>query len=150
VLNKRDEEMGIRQSLVLSAFYIGFAILYGIGIWLAYNNGYITTEDGTHAGITYFTGFFIEKALSVDNVFVISLIFGYFAIPRKYQYRALVWGIIAVIVLRGIMIGVGAALVQEYSWLLFIFGAFLIATGVKMLIVPRARRTSPRTRWCAS
>ena len=136
VLNKRDEEMGIRQSLVLSAFYIGFAILYGIGIWLAYNNGYITTEDGTHAGITYFTGFFIEKALSVDNVFVISLIFGYFAIPRKYQYRALVWGIIAVIVLRGIMIGVGAALVQEYSWLLFIFGAFLIGTGVKMLVVP--------------
>ena len=136
VLNKRDEEMGIRQSLVLSGFYIGFAMLYGVGIWLAYDSGYITTEDGTHAGITYFTGFFIEKALSVDNVFVISLIFGYFAIPRKYQYRALVWGIIAVIVLRGIMIGVGAALVQEYSWLLFIFGAFLIGTGVKMLIVP--------------
>ncbi len=136
VLNKTDKEMGIRESLYLSAFYIAFAMVYGAGIWLAYDNGYITTSDGTHAGITYFTGYFIEKALSIDNVFVISLIFGYFAIPRKYQYRALVWGIIAVIVLRGIMIAVGAALVQEYSWLLFIFGAFLIATGVKMLVVP--------------
>ncbi|NKE43696.1 TerC family protein [Roseomonas frigidaquae] len=136
VLNRKDREMGIGESLWLSAFYIGFATLYGGMIWWAYEAGHIATEDGTHAGVTYFTGFFIEKALSIDNVFVISLIFGFFAIPRKYQYRALVWGIIAVIVLRGIMIGVGAALVQEYDWLLFIFGAFLIGTGIKMMVVP--------------
>ena len=138
VLHKEDKEMGISESLWLSAFYIGFAILYGGAIWWAYESGYITTSDGTHAGITYFTGFFIEKALSIDNVFVISLIFGFFAIPRKYQYRALVWGIIAVIVLRGIMIAIGAALVQEYGWVLYIFGAFLIATGIKMLVVPES------------
>ncbi len=136
VLNKTDREMGIAESLWLSVFYISFAILYGAVIWWAYENGQISTSDGTHAGMSYFTGFFIEKALSIDNVFVISLIFGYFAIPRKYQYRALVWGIIAVIVLRGIMIAVGAALVQEYGWILYIFGAFLIATGIKMLVVP--------------
>ncbi|WP_439551842.1 TerC family protein [Falsiroseomonas sp.] len=136
VLHKEDKEMGIAESLKLSAFYICFAMLYGGAIWWAYEAGHITTEDGTHAGLTYFTGFFIEKALSIDNVFVISLIFGFFAIPRKYQYRALVWGIIAVIVLRGIMIGIGAALVQEYSWILYVFGAFLIATGIKMLVVP--------------
>ncbi|MBX9750313.1 MAG: TerC family protein [Roseococcus sp.] len=136
VLHKEDKEMGIQESLVLSAFYIAFAMVYGAAIWWAYDAGHLTTSDGTHAGITFFTGYFIEKALSIDNVFVISLIFGYFAIPRKYQYRALVWGIIAVIVLRGIMIAVGAALVQEYSWILFIFGAFLIGTGVKMLMVP--------------
>ncbi len=136
VLNKTDKEMGIRESLVLSAFYIGFAMVFGGVIWLAYDAGVITTEDGEHAGLTYFTGFFIEKALSIDNVFVISLIFGYFAIPRKYQYRALVWGIVAVIILRGLMIGVGAALVQEYDWILYLFGAFLIATGIKMLVVP--------------
>lgn len=136
VLNKTDKEMGISESLWLSAFYIGFAMIYGAAIWYGYDRGYITTEDGQHAGITYFTGFFIEKALSIDNVFVISLIFGYFAIPRKYQYRALVWGIIAVIILRGIMIGVGAALVQEYDWILYVFGAFLIATGIKMLVMP--------------
>ncbi|MCS6891813.1 MAG: TerC family protein [Rhodovarius sp.] len=136
VLNRENKEMGIAESLWLSLFYIGFAVVYGAAIWWGYEAGYITTEDGLHAGVTYFTGFFIEKALSIDNVFVISLIFGYFAIPRKYQYRALVWGIIAVIVLRGIMIGVGAALVQEYDWILYIFGAFLIATGIKMLVVP--------------
>jgi tellurite resistance protein TerC len=138
VLNKEDKEMGIKESLYLSAFYIGFAMLYGGAIWWAYDAGHITTSDGTHAGLTYFTGFFIEKALSIDNVFVISLIFTFFVIPRKYQYRALVWGIIAVIVLRGLMIGIGAALVQEYNWVLYIFGAFLIATGIKMLVVPES------------
>ena len=140
VLNRKDKEMGVAQSLWLSAFYISFAVLYGAGIWWAYEAGEITTSDGTHAGIAYFTGFFIEKALSIDNVFVISLIFGYFAIPRRYQYRALVWGIIGVILLRGIMIGLGAALVQQYSWVLYLFGAFLIATGIKMLVVPEGEQ----------
>jgi tellurite resistance protein TerC len=140
VLNRKDKEMGVAQSLWLSAFYVAFSMLYGAGIWWAYEVGELTTSDGTHAGIAYFTGFFIEKALSIDNVFVISLIFGYFAIPRRYQYRALVWGIIGVIVLRGIMIAAGAALVQEYSWVLYIFGAFLIATGIKMLVVPEGEQ----------
>jgi tellurite resistance protein TerC len=140
VLNRKDKEMGVAQSLWLSAFYIAFAMLYGAGIWWAYEIGEITTSDGVHAGIAYFTGFFIEKALSIDNVFVISLIFGYFAIPARYQYRALVWGIIGVIVLRGIMIAAGAALVQQYSWVLYIFGAFLIATGIKMLVVPEGEQ----------
>jgi tellurite resistance protein TerC len=90
---------------------------------------------GPEPGMQYFTGYAIEKALSIDNVFVISLIFSYFAIPRQYQYRALVWGIVAVLVLRGFMIAIGAALVQEYDWVLLLFGAFLIATGIKMLVV---------------
>jgi len=134
VLNRRDREMSISRSLWLSAFYIGFATLYGAGLWWAYEAGELATSDGTHAGVAYFTGFFIEKALSIDNVFVIGLIFTTFAIPRKYQYRALVWGIIGVIVLRGIMIGAGAALVQQYDWVLFVFGAFLIFTGIRMLV----------------
>jgi tellurite resistance protein TerC len=136
IWHKDDKEMGISESLWLSAFYFAFSCAYGAAVWWAYSTGALTTEDGTHAGVTFFTGFFIEKALSIDNVFVISLIFGFFAIPRKYQYRALVWGIIAVIILRGLMIAVGAALVKEYSWILFIFGGFLILTGIKMLIVP--------------
>jgi tellurite resistance protein TerC len=138
LLNRGDREIGIARSLRLSAFYIGFACLYGAAVWWAFEAGHLKTTDGTHAGITYFTGFFIEKALSIDNVFVISLIFGFFAIPRRYQYRALVWGIVAVIILRGLMIGLGAALVQEYDWILFIFGGFLIATGIKMLVVPES------------
>jgi tellurite resistance protein TerC len=138
VLHKEDKEMGVAESLWLSAFYISIAIAFGGYIWWAYETGRIFTEDGTHAGITYFTGFFIEKALSIDNVFVIALIFGFFAIPPKYQYRALVWGILAVIVMRGIMIGLGAALIKDYGWIMYIFGAFLIITGIKMMVVPEA------------
>jgi tellurite resistance protein TerC len=124
ILHKEDREMGISESLKLSAFYIGIALAFGAWIWFA---------RGADLGMKYYTGFFIEKALSIDNVFVISLIFTYFAIPSKYQYRALLWGIIAVIVLRGLMIAGGAALVQNFYWTLYIFAAFLIATGVKML-----------------
>jgi len=138
ILNRKEKELGVAESLWLSAFYISVAIAFGGYIWWAYETGRLVTEDGTHAGIAFFTGFFIEKALSIDNVFVISLIFGFFAIPPKYQYRALVWGILAVIILRGIMIALGAALVQQYSWVLYIFGAFLVATGIKMLLVPEA------------
>ena len=125
VLHKDDKELGIAESLKLSAFYIFIAVLFGGWIW---------HSMGSEASLQYFTGYAIEKALSIDNVFVISLIFGYFAVPRAYQYRALVWGIIAVLVLRGLMIGVGAALVQEYDWILLLFGAFLVFTGVKMLL----------------
>ncbi|MFN4282476.1 MAG: TerC family protein [Alphaproteobacteria bacterium] len=126
VLNRDNKEIGIADSLKLSAFYIVIAVMFGGGIWLSM---------GAESGMQYFTGYAIEKALSIDNVFVISLIFGYFAIPRAYQYRALVWGILAVLVLRGLMIGVGAALVQDYDWILLVFGAFLVFTGIKMLLV---------------
>jgi tellurite resistance protein TerC len=124
ILHKEDREMGTAESLKLSVFYISVAMLFGVWVWIA---------KGADLGLKYYTGFFIEKALSIDNVFVISLIFTYFAIPPKYQYRALLWGILAVIVLRGIMIAAGAAMVQEFEWVLYIFAAFLIATGVKML-----------------
>ena len=96
---------------------------FGVWVWF---------EKGADLGMKYYTGFFIEKALSIDNIFVISLIFTFFAIPAKYQYRALLWGIIGVIVLRGIMIAGGAALVSQAYWVLYIFAAFLIATGIKM------------------
>ena len=123
VLHKEDREMGIAESLKLSAFYIAVALAFGAWIW---------AERGADLGVKYYTGFFIEKALSIDNVFVISLIFTYFAIPPKYQYRALLWGILAVIILRGIMIAGGAALVGQAYWILYIFAGFLIATGIKM------------------
>jgi TerC family integral membrane protein len=126
VLNQQDKELGIGESLKLSVFYIVIALAFGAWIWWSM---------GATSGIEYFTGYAIEKALSIDNVFVISLIFRYFAIPPKYQYRTLVWGIVAVLVLRGFMIVIGAALVQEYDWVLLLFGGFLVATGVKMLLV---------------
>lgn len=100
--------------------YIGIAILFGGYIWWAWANGTLVTTDGTNPVASYFQGYIIEKVLSIDNVFVISLIFGYFAIPRKYQYRALVWGIIGVILLRGLMIAIGAELIAAYDWVTLI------------------------------
>jgi tellurite resistance protein TerC len=141
ILHKEDREMGIGESLKLSAFYIGIALLFGVWVWAV---------RGGEAGMQYYTGFFIEKALSIDNVFVISLIFTYFAIPPKYQYRALLWGIVAVIVLRGLMIAGGAALVGQAYWVLYLFAAFLVFTGIKMLFVgdkPMDIASNPAVRW---
>jgi tellurite resistance protein TerC len=125
VFNRKSREISIRDSLIASAVYIALALAYGVWIW---------NTLGAQSGSEYFTGYLVEKTLSMDNVFVISLIFTYFAIPPAYQHRVLFWGILGVIVLRAIMIGVGAALVAEFSWVLYIFAAFLIATGIKMLL----------------
>ena len=124
VLHKDDHAIGIGESLRLSAGYIGVAVLFGCWLWW---------QLGAERGIEYFTGFVIEKSLSMDNVFVIAMIFSFFATPRQYQHRVLFWGILGVIVLRALMIGLGAALVTQFSWVLYVFGAFLVATGVKML-----------------
>ncbi|MEW6204549.1 MAG: TerC family protein [Pseudomonadota bacterium] len=123
VLHKDEKEIEVKESLLLSAGYISAACLFGAWVWY-----YL----GAESGMNYFTGFAIEKSLSMDNVFVIAMIFSFFAIPRKYQHRVLFWGILGVIVLRAIMIGLGAALVKEFSWVLYLFGAFLIITGIKM------------------
>jgi tellurite resistance protein TerC len=124
VLNRKDHEIEVRESLWLSAGYIAIALLFGAWVWW-----YL----GAERGMEYYTGFLIEKSLAMDNVFVIALIFTYFAVPRLYQHRVLFWGILGVIVLRAIMIGLGAVIVDQFSWVLYLFGAFLIFTGIKML-----------------
>ncbi len=129
VLHRSAREIPAGESLWLSAGYIAVALLFGGWVWW---------EMGAESGMDYLTGFFVEKSLALDNIFVISLIFTYFAVPRALQYRVLFWGILGVIVLRAIMIGVGAAVVAEASWVLYLFGAFLLFTGVKMLVVADA------------
>ena len=124
VLHRDDHEIGIRESLWLSGGYISVATLFG---------GWLCWQLGAQSGIDYFTGFIVEKSLSMDNVFVIAMIFSFFAIPRQYQHRVLFWGILGAIVLRALMIGLGAALVTQFSWVLYIFGGFLVITGIKML-----------------
>jgi tellurite resistance protein TerC len=126
VLNKTDHEIGVAESLKLSTLYITLGVGFG---------GFIWYQLGQQAAAEYLTAFVVEKTLALDNVFVIALIFTYFAIPRIYQHRVLFWGILGVIVLRGIMIGLGATLVAQYSWVLYIFAVFLVLTGVKMLLV---------------
>ncbi|MDZ4840631.1 MAG: TerC family protein [Hyphomicrobium aestuarii] len=124
ILHRTQREIGVSESLFLSAAYMALGVGFGGLVWW---------QLGNTAGIEYLTGFVVEKSLALDNVFVIALIFGYFAIPKHYQHRVLFWGILGVIVLRAIMIGIGATLVSEYSWVLYVFAVFLILTGVKML-----------------
>ena len=126
LLNKKDHDIGVKESLFLSAFYIILSLLFGAWVWYAF---------GPQAGKEYLTGFLIEKTLALDNIFVISMIFSFFAVPRKYQHRVLLWGIIGVLILRGVMIGLGAALLAQFEWLLLFFAAFLVITGIKMLVV---------------
>jgi tellurite resistance protein TerC len=121
-----DHEIGVRESLVLSSMYIALGVAF---------SGFVWWQIGLEETKLYLTAFVVEKTLAMDNVFVIALIFSYFAIPREYQHRVLFWGILGVIVLRGIMIGLGATLVAQYSWILYIFAAFLIVTGIKMMFV---------------
>lgn len=124
VLNKGNKEIGVKQSLLLSLFYMTIGVAFGGWIWY---------QSGQQSAMEYLTGFVIEKSLAMDNIFIIAMIFSYFAIPRHYQHRVLLWGILGVIVLRGIMIAGGAALVENFNWILYIFAAFLVFTGIRML-----------------
>jgi tellurite resistance protein TerC len=126
VLHRDNREIEVRESLLLSGMYIGLGLAFGGWVWW---------QLGAEPGMNYLTGFVVEKTLALDNVFVIALIFSFFAVPRIYQHRVLFWGILGVIVLRAIMIGLGATLVAEFSWVLYIFAAFLVATGIKMLVM---------------
>ena len=125
VLNRNDHEIGVAESLKLSALYIAMGVGFG---------GFVWHQLGATPAAEYQTAFVVEKTLALDNVFVIALIFSYFAVPRAYQHRVLFWGILGVIVLRGIMIGFGATLVASHGWVLYIFAAFLVFTGLKMLV----------------
>lgn len=106
IFNKADHIINARQSLLLTLFYIGVAFIFGI---------YVYFYRGADSSRDYFTGFLIEKAMSVDNIFIISAVFGFLNIPRKYQHRVLFWGIFGVIILRAIMISVGASLVANFA-----------------------------------
>ena len=125
VLHRKSHAIGIRESLTMSAGYIALGLSFGAWVWWSL---------GAASGMAYVTGFALEKALAMDNVFVIAMIFAYFAVPRVHQHRVLFWGILGVIVLRGLMIGVGAAVIAQAHWVLTLFAVFLVATGIKMLV----------------
>jgi tellurite resistance protein TerC len=126
LFNKKDKVISLKESLALSLFYISIACLFGL---------YVYYELGAQSTHEYFTGFLLEKAMSLDNIFVISIIFSFFQIPLKYQHRVLFWGILGVIILRAAMISAGATLLANFEWVLFIFAAILIATGVKTFMM---------------
>jgi tellurite resistance protein TerC len=126
LFHKKDKEIGVKESLRMTAFYIVIALLFGLWIW---------KQLGFQSFSEYLTGFLVEKSLALDNIFLISVIFSSLSIPLKYQHRVLFWGILGVIVLRGIMIALGAQLISQFSWILYVFAAFLIITGIKMFFI---------------
>ena len=121
---RKSHEVSIREASVWSAVWIGLALLFNLGIyWLR----------GPEPALEFLTGYLIEKSLSVDNIFVFALIFSYFGVPAVYQHRVLFWGIFGALVFRAVFIGAGAALLDSFHWMIYVFGGFLVLTGVKML-----------------
>lgn len=123
VFNRKNEVPSFVHTLWVCAAYISAGLLFGVFVWY---------EEGINKAMEYFTGFLVEKSLSMDNIFVMSIIFTSIGVPRIYQHRVLFWGILGAIVMRALLIGVGEALIQNFHWVLYIFSAFLIYTGVKM------------------
>jgi tellurite resistance protein TerC len=156
VFHRTAHVVSVREALGWSAFWIGLGLAFTVFIYVGYERHWLglgltpdlmtvapqTVEgvglvynDGTSAAIKYLTGYLVEKSLAVDNIFVIAMLFGFFAVPAMYQHRVLFWGIVGALLMRGAMIAVGAQLIQRFSWIIYVFGAFLIATGIKMLLL---------------
>ena len=126
VFQRRPHVISTREAMRWFGFWTGLALLFNLGILLFH-------ERGGQAGLEFFTGFLVEKSLSIDNVFVFILIFGYFNVPRTYQHKVLFWGIVGAIVLRAGFILGGLALMERFHWTLYVFGTFLLVTGVMMM-----------------
>ena len=123
--NRKAHIVTIKEASIWSVIWIVLSLCFNLLVWRL---------KGPEAALDFFTGYVIEYSLSVDNIFVFVLIFTYFQVRRKYQHRVLVWGIIGALVMRGVMIWIGVALVERFHWILYIFGAFLFITGIRMLV----------------
>ena len=123
--NRKNEVPNFMHTLILCIVYILAACVFGV---------FVMYEEGFDKGLLFFTGFLVEKSLSLDNIFIISVVFTSLNVPRMYQHRVLFWGILGALVMRAVLIGLGGALISHFHWVLYIFSAFLIYTGGKMLI----------------
>lgn len=124
--NRKNEEPHFWHTLWICVAYIAVALIFGV---------FVMYEDGVEKGMDYFTGYLLEKSLSMDNIFVMSMIFTSLGVPKMYQHRVLFWGILGAVVMRGILIGVGDVLIMKFHWVLYLFAIFLIYTGIKMLLM---------------
>ena len=124
VFHRKAHEVSMKEAAGWSVFWIALSGFFNLGVYFFM---------GPQAGLEFLTGYLIEKALSVDNLFVFVLIFSYFNVPAKYQHRVLFWGILGAMIMRGVMIGLGTALITQFHWIIYLFGAFLVFTGIRML-----------------
>jgi len=165
VFHRKAHVISVREALGWSAFWVCLGLLFSVFIYFGYENHWLglgltsdmmgsaprTIEgvgtvynDGYSATMKYLTGYLVEKSLSVDNIFVISMIFAFLAVPPIYQHRVLFWGIVGALLMRGVMIAIGAAMIAQFTWIIYVFGGFLILTGVKMLVL-KAHNTDPHS-----
>jgi tellurite resistance protein TerC len=133
IFHRSAHAVTVKEATIWSIAWISLSLLFNLGIYffwdvLVPNSSYTRQE----ASLAFLTGYLIEKSLSVDNIFVFVLIFSYFAVPAIYQHRVLFWGILGALLMRGILIALGAALIHEFHWIIYVFGAFLIFTGIRM------------------
>lgn len=134
VFNKKPHEVSIKEALIWSSIWISLAMCFNVVVyyWFGYD-----------LALQYFTGYVIEKSLSVDNLFVFLLLFSFFKVPPQYQHKVLYWGILSALVMRGVLILLGAALVVKFHWILLVFGAFLVVTGIKMAFQKEEKEIHP-------
>jgi tellurite resistance protein TerC len=141
VFHRELKVPSIKDAMAWTLVWVGTALLFNVAIYMLYENNYdwanLVTEHltGREAAAQYFMGYVLEKTLSIDNIFVIAMIFAYFHVPRTYQHRVLFWGILGAVVLRGLMIAVGISLLNEFKWVTYVFGALLLYTAIKMLLL---------------
>ncbi len=136
VFNRTPHEIKTKEAAAWSAVWVSFALLFSVVVYFAFKNEWISNPTGLspeNAVVKYITGYLIELSLSVDNIFLIALIFSSFAIPKKYQHEVLFYGVLGAVVFRAIMIVFGVALINKFTWIIYLFGAFLIFTALKML-----------------
>jgi tellurite resistance protein TerC len=141
VLGGKPHAMRLREALARSAFYISLGLAFNLLVYFLYERNWFGVGlhvghplDGSAAALQFFTGFLLEYSLSLDNVFVIAIIFNYFRIPLAYQHRVLFWGVVGALIMRGIMIALGAALIARFDWIIYVFGGILILTALRMLL----------------
>ncbi len=125
VFHRKSHVVSLKESLTWTGVWVALALVFNAGVW---------HYAGSGKALEFFTGYLIEKSLSVDNVFVFALLFSYFAVPPVYQHKVLFWGILGALVMRAIMIAAGAALIAKFAWIIYVFGGFLILTGIKMIV----------------
>lgn len=135
VFHRKAHTVSLKEASIWSVVWISLALLFNLGIYLYWDVvNPLSTYTNSEAALAFLTGYLIEKSLSVDNIFVFVLIFGAFAVPAAYQHRVLFWGILGALVMRAALIGVGSVLLKEFHWIIYLFGAFLIFTGVRMAL----------------
>lgn len=135
VFHRKAHVISIREATTWSVVWIALAMVFNLGLYFFWNQVSPTSEyTNSEASLAFFTGYLIEKSLSIDNIFVFVLLFTFFAVPAAYQHRVLFWGIIGALLMRGLLIAVGATLLKEFHWIIYVFGAFLIFTGIRMAL----------------